>query len=430
MSDVRDITNANRKMKIGKALAVFIAVMLALAFLSNTINHLSLPRVRTEWPSKGSIIQTIEMEGKIEAKKTYQYYAPTSLKVLEVNVHMGDEVAKGQRLMKLDTSGIQKQLQDEVDRYEQKKINLELLRMKSGTSLSEYDRAIEEAQVQLERAKADYERIQNLVEQGLETGENLQNATRKLDDAQRQLAKAIDDRGKALQASQTEVQKHEMEIQNLLYDLESQNREIERLRDQLKSCEVIAPFDGIITEVNYRQGENCQPTNPLYGLMDISEGYCFRGFLDKEAAGEIKPGDTAEVTLNGYEWQKIPCRVAEIRNSSEAPGEKLEIELEFPEESWNAGQRGLARFEKRTAVYEVLVSNSAIGKDNQGYFVYVPEEKRGYLGYEIYARMVRVTIGESDAHKTAVVQGLGRDDRVISHSDKPLADNMRIYWDQ
>lgn len=430
MSEMQEATTAMRKKYIRKAAMVFIVVMITLAFLSNTINHLSLPRIKTEWPSRGSIIREIEMEGRIEARKIRQFYAPTSLKVLEVSVHTGDSVEKGQRLMRLDTSGLQKQLQDEVDRYEQKKISLELLRMKSGASLSEYDEAIEGAQVQLDRAKADYERVLGLVEQGLEIRENLENASRKLDDAQRQLTKAINDRGNALSASQVEVQKHEMEIQTLLYDLEIQNREIERLRAQLKACEVTAPFDAIITAVNCREGEICQPSQSLFGLMDTSGGYCFRGILDKESADEIKPGDTAEVTLNGNEWQQIPCRVVEIRNSTENPGEKLEIELELSEGNWNAGQKGLARFEKRTAVYEVLVSNSAIGRDNHGYFVYIIEEKRGYLGNEIYARMVRVTIGESDVAKTAVVQGLSRDDRVISYSDKPLADNMRIFWEQ
>lgn len=434
MREIDETQTTQSKQNIGKAAAAFFAVMLLLALLSNTINHLSLPKVKTEWPSRGSIIKEIRMEGMIEAKEVYHFYLPSAMQVLEVNIHSSDPVRKGQRLMKLDASSLKKQLLDETDRYEQKKINLALLRMKLGSGLTEYDEAIAHAKVQLDRARADYERIQVLVEQGAETGENLQNASRKIDDCQRNYEKAIDDRGEALLSSQTEAEKNELEIQNLLYDIAIQERQIEQLQSQLKACEVTAPFDGAISTVNCSAGETAGTSQPLYSLMNISEGYCFKGVLDKESAGEINPGDEAEIIFDGYEWQPITCTVADIRNSSEHPGEKLVFELDidleaFPGE-WSQGQRGTARFEKRSAVYEFLVSNSAIGRDNEGYFVYVPEEKKGYLGNEIYARVVRVTIGESDEQKTAVVQGISREDRVIGNSDKPLSDGLRVLWEQ
>lgn len=420
--------------KVGKAAAAFFAVMILLAFLSNTINHLSLPKVKTEWPSRGSIIREIKMEGKIEAKEIYHFYIPSAMQVSEVRIHLGDAVKKDQQLLKLDSGSLKKQLLDETDRYEQKKINLELLRRKSGSGFAEYDEAIADAQVQLERARADFERIRALVEQGAETGENLQNAKRKIDDCEREYAEAIEDRGKAVLSSQAEAEKNELEIQNLLYDIAIQERQIEQLQSQLKACDVTAPFKGIISAVNCREGETAGTNQPLYSLMNTSGGYCFKGVLDKEYTGEIKVGDEAEIKFDGYEWQPITGKVSDIRNSPDNPGEMLEVELdidlkEFSGE-WSQGQKGTARLEKRSAVYEYLVSNSAIGRDNEGYFVYVPEEKKGYLGNEIYARMVRVTIGESDEHKTAVVQGISREDRVIGNSDKPLSDGLRVLWEQ
>lgn len=430
MHENEEIMIANRKQKIGKAAVAFFAAMVGLAFLSNTINHLSLPRVKTEWPSRGSIVNEITVNGKIEARKIKEFFIPSAMRVLEVNVHTGDHVVKGQQLMKLDTTSIRKQLMDGSDRYEQKKVTLELLKLKTGSGLSEYDEAIEKARIQLERAESDYERIRVLAEQGLETGENLKGASRKLDDARLEHTKAINARGNALLSSQAEAQKNELEIQSLLYDMEILKREIEQLRKQLEECEVTAPFDGIITAVNCSEGQTAGASEPLCSIMDISGGYCFRGLLDKELADEIKPGDEAELTLNGQELQKFRGKVVELRNSSGYADDKLEIELELPEWQWSAGQKCSARFEKRSAVYEFLVSNSAIGKDNDGYFVYIPEEKKGYLGTEIYARVVHVSIGESDNEKTAVVQGLSREDRVITSSDKPLADNMRVIWEQ
>jgi len=429
MGDIDRIATKNRSQRVVKAAYVFFAGMIILAVLSNTINNISLPRVRTEWPIRGSIINDITINGNIMAKKNYQFYAPMAIQVQEICVHTGDQVKKGQQILKLDAGGLKKQLQDESDRYEQKKISLELLKLKKVSGLENFEEAINNAKIQMERAMKDHERISELTELGLETREKLEIAARKLDDARMAYEQVIYEREKALLSSQAEAQKIEMEIQSLLYDMEIQKRGIEQLKKQIRGCDVIAPFDGIITAVECNEGEFTGTSQLLFSIMDISEGYCFKGFLDKGQADDIKPGDEAELITVGFEWQKTLGKVVEIINSSEYPGERMEIELAIPHGQWNLGQKCLARLEKRSAVYEFLVSNSAIGKDNEGYFVYIPEEKKGYLGNEIYARLVRVTIGESDFEKTAIVQGLNEEDRIIVSSDKPLADGIRIIWD-
>ncbi len=418
-----------RNQKVKRAAFSFFAGMVILAVLSNTINHLSLPRVRTEWSSKGSIINEIKVYGSIEAKKNYQFYAPMAMRVQKVNVHTDELVKKGQQIMMLDASSLKKQLLDETDRFEQKKINLELMKLKTGSEPDAYDGTIDLLKTQMERITSDYERMQALTEVGLETRENLKIVSRKLDDARMEYEKAISERDKALLTVMAEAQKNELETQNLLHDMEISKRGIEQLEKQIKECKLIAPFDGIIS-MNCSEGEVIGTSQPLYSMTDISGGYCFKGFLNKEQVDDIKPGDEAEVILDGQERQKIPCKVVELKDSREYPGERMEGELGIPPGQWIAGQKGSVKFVIRSAVYEFLVSNSAIGKDNKGYFVYIPEEKESYLGNEIYARLVRVTIGESDDEKTAIIQGLSKEDRVIGNSDKPLTDGIRIIWEQ
>lgn len=427
---MNEIPLTDRKRRIMKAGIVFFAVMAFLTFLSNTLNNLALPRIQTESPSKGSIVKQIRMDGRIEGNEVYQYYAPAGLRVLEVYVRTGEQVKKGQKLLTLDTSDIQNQIQNETDRYEKMKIDLAIRRLASGSSLAEYDNAIELAQINLERAQADYDRIQILVETGVEMKEKLQNALRTLVDAQRAYTKALNDRNEAILSSQQQAEKSEMEVQSLLYDMEMQKREIEKLQEQLEACKVTSPFDGIVSSVGCEEGETVNQSQRLFSLLNTAKGYCFSGVLDNDEAGEIKLGDEAVVTLKGLEMQQIPGKVSEIKDSRDDPGQKKEIVLEISSDMLAAGQKGTAEFRRRSAQYEYLVSNSAIGRDNNGFFVYVPEEKKGYLGSEIYARAVRVIIGESDNEKTAVIQGLSRDDRVIMASDKPLADGLRVRYDQ
>ena len=203
------------------------------------------------------------------------------------------------------------------------------------------------------------------MEQGSETGENLKNASRKLDDAQRALEKAIGDRGDALLSGQAEAQKNEMETQGLLYDMEIQKRQIDQLQKQLKACDVTAPFSGIISAVNCREGETAGQSQPLYSLMDISKGYCFKGLMDKDLTDELKPGDEAEIVLDGHEWQPIQGKV--IESAVATVREKRWRLTEMLQKGKRRRAKGLPGLKR--IVYEHLVSNSPCRDNNATLYI-------------------------------------------------------------
>ncbi len=431
MQDKYENHTVNRREKIKRAAVAFFTVMLILAFFSNTINHISLPRVDCERPSRGSIIKEVLMTGYIEANEIHHCYIPSGMRLLEIHTRVGEKVNKGQSLLKLDTETIKTQLVDALDRFEQKKIELAIRKLESDSfHLNEYDNAIESAQNQLQQVESDYNRIRMLYEAKCETQENYENARRKFSEAQRVQKKAVSDKENAILSNQIKMRKEEMEIKSLQIEIEIQKREIERMKEQLLLGELTAPFDGIITDIGFRKGEMTNASQPVYSMIDTSKGYCFTGLLDIDDAADLKPGDEAEISLNAFEWEKITGKVMKIKDSCENKGEKKEIVIEVSGDVLEEGQKGEARFYKKTKSFDVLVSNSAIGQDNTGYFVYVPEEKKSYLGNEIYIRAVHVTIGESDDKKIAVVHGLSSEDRVITASDKPLSDGMRVIYDR
>jgi len=431
MNDTGEESALNRKKKVGRAALAFLTVMLILTFLSNTINNLSLPRIEYEYPSMGSIVNEYQFDVTAEAIEVYNAYIPSAMTVLEINGRAGGKIKKGQLIMRLNTRGIEKQLLDEEDRYEQKKITLDMLSLSSGLNdLAEYDGRLAEAERELDKMLRKYERIKKLYEEKCETEENLENARDNLEDARFQYEKAVSERERAIQMNQEQSEKNEMEMKSIKLDMEIHERNIKHLKEQLKSGELTAPFDGIIREVSCEEGEMADPSRPLYTLVNTSKGCFFTGSIDSEKARYIEPGDEAEITTTGSWYGKINGKVVEIRDSRENKAGRKEIVIELSGDTPEEGQTGTARIKKYSKSYECLVSNSAIGQDNSGYFVYVLKEKRSYLGDEIYVQTARVTIRESDDKKTAVIDGLSADEKVVKSTDKPLSDGMRVICER
>lgn len=427
MNDMNEVTMPDGKQKIGKAAAIFVVVMLLLTFFSNTINNYSLPRVEYEMASRGAVVKNISIEGKVHAREVFEYYAGSSVKALEVTAEAGERVIKGQRLALLDTGAVKRRLQDEKDRLEQMKLSLEKLRNVASTdNTAAYDRTVEAAKGKMEKAKKDYELTKLLYEAGGETAMNVRKALDDMEDARREYEEAVSDRDRAVKDSRIRLENNEIEIKSLLLDLSIQERVIKDLEEQAEMCDIHAPFDGVVLEINITKGCMTDSSKPLYRMADTSKGYRLTGMVEAKAASYIAPGDTVRVSVDALDGESLSGRVVEIRDSPGREGVMKDISIELADERLADGQYGHADIRKSTRTYDVLVSNNAVGQDNTGYFVYVLKERKGLLGDEYYVQTVRVTIGEADDEKTAVVSGLSSFEKVVAATDKPLSDGARV----
>ncbi len=113
---------AARKKLIIKISVVFFVVLLLLTFLSNTINNFSLPRVKTEIPSKGALNIYVSAVGNIEAKEVVKKYSKSSREVLKVYAKVGSEVKKGDPIMELDKEDLQSALEQELIQLQKLKL--------------------------------------------------------------------------------------------------------------------------------------------------------------------------------------------------------------------------------------------------------------------------------------------------------------------
>jgi HlyD family secretion protein len=380
--------DSKRKRLMGRMIVFFVVGMALLTFLSNTINNFSLPVVQYESPGAGMLIESITASGTVTAKRTHSICMESSRLVEEVKVKIGDRVNQGQVLVILDRTELETQLEQSQIRYEQLKLALD----KSESRSKNKEHALEN--------------MRALYSIGGESRANLELAEQELVDLKNDQQKARDD-----------LRLHEMDMA--------------KLRKELGVGSVLtAPFAGAVTALNYSPGDRTNPSQPVATVAALNGGFIFTAIIDVESAEHLAVGDPATVSLGRLDGQRIQGRITEIRETQGQVGVKKDLLVDLPGEGFSGGESGELTIEKNIGYYKLLVSNSAIGDGDNGKFVYVLQEKRGPLGNEYYTQQVNVALGESDALKTAILNGLQDGDRVITGSDKQIGDGSRVMINQ
>ncbi|MDE5741747.1 MAG: hypothetical protein K2H90_04790, partial [Oscillospiraceae bacterium] len=97
--------NENKKREwVKNAIIIFLVIMLLLTFFSNTIMNYSLPEISAQQVNSGTLSEQIRGSGTVEANQSYEVKMGETRKIASVEVKVGDEIEKGQTLMKLEDS--------------------------------------------------------------------------------------------------------------------------------------------------------------------------------------------------------------------------------------------------------------------------------------------------------------------------------------
>lgn len=420
MNVSEDQVNTGRRKTTGKAAVIFLAVMLILTFFSNTINNFTLPKVTYETPASGALIKEVTGTGNVEANTVRDLYVRSSMKVTGVLVKAGDTVKKGQTLLTLDTSDIGNQLKDEQDKVAQKKLSLEkLIEAGSPGNLLDLDKAVQTARQNVDKAQKDYDGKKSLYEIGAVTANDVTDAKSSLENAKMDYDIAKNNRDKG-------IKDNGREIESTKLDISMEERKIAELSKEMDMDTVTAPCDGIVTGLYYSEGMTATTSQPLYKIADTTGGFQFVATVDASAADYLASGDGAKIIINSLNDKMIQGKVKQIRDNQQQIGVKKDVVIDIPPDGLVGGESGTADIKKNIGSYKTLVSNSAVGQDSSGYFVYVLKERKGPLGNEFYVQKVTVAIGDSDNMKTAVLSGISAMDRVVTDSDKTLSANARV----
>ncbi|NEN85674.1 efflux RND transporter periplasmic adaptor subunit [Paenibacillus elgii] len=374
----------SRKRKLRAVFGSFIALLVLFTLFGNTLQSLTLPKVRTEKPTRAGLVYTLEGSGNLKPIAEAKLTNPGGWKVKAVHVKEGDRVAKGQALVTYDSSSAERELQDEKAQLEKQQIELQ----------NTQDRFIVSAQEADEMKKRSVSR--------------------------------------------------DLEKQKI--DLGIQERKIKQLEDRLASQkEISAPFDGMITKLNAVVGL-ASAGEPDVVITNESRGYRFEFIADAPLLTNlgISLEDKVQVEVQAIGGQQptmlegaiLELADAEPRMASSSDKKANQtatiarkvVRVKVAASELKGGEQAWVKLTKRSQQEGLLISNEAIHEDRAGKFIYKVEERKGALGDVFIVRKVQIRATETNDKVTKVPEdgSVYEGDLIILESSEPLQDGNRV----
>lgn len=209
--------------------------------------------------------------GSIQPEKRADLRAEVSAVVLQVLKENGENVRRGDLLVRLDDTSIR-------------------------DSLASAEEGARVSAQSFEQAERQMQRLKTLQAQGMSSLQALEDAELRRNNAQNDLVAA---KARLVQA-----------------------------RQQLHRTEVRAPFDGVVSERKVSAGDTAQVGKELVKVID-PRSMRFEGLVSADRMHEIKAGQTVNFRVNGFGDGNFTGKVRRIDAAANATTRQLEVLVDF-----------------------------------------------------------------------------------------------------
>ncbi|MBN2983821.1 MULTISPECIES: efflux RND transporter periplasmic adaptor subunit [Cohnella] len=357
-----------RKKTLRLTIGLFFAALLALTFLSNTIQGLSLPKVSVEKPATGGLDLIVTGDGFLEPAHVAQLFASGDWTVENIRVEKNDRVRKGDPLVEFDTASTERTLEDQQTRYKQKQLQLSKMT----------------------------DQLKTMLRSGDEAGvENL---------------------------------KRDIEIHRL--DMQVLEREIDDLKKLIDEGRTLkSPVDGIVTEINVSEGVAANRGQPAVSVADDVSGYTFSITADSDEASMLRIGDSVSVQLDETPPRNVDGIISNIEDAAaDADGNaNKRITFGLKDADLSPGLKAAVEIRNQSPSFGLQIPKSALHSDTNGYYVFTLTEKDGPLGAAHYVSKTYVTVKDENGD-TVVADGLMPDERFVTDASEPISDGDRVRY--
>ncbi len=357
---------------------------------------------RTETAARGDLSVTVSATGTIEPTNLVEVSSELSGTLEDVTVDYNDSVTVGEVMARLDTTKLEAQLAVQE------------------AALIAAEARVEQAQVTFRETFETFERQRKLNESGVISGMSADAAQAALERAEAALQ--IADAERALAQAQLDLQ-----------------------RADLEKATITAPIDGVVLQRNADPGQIVAAALSAPVLFTIAENLSKMELhvdIDEADIGVVEVGDTARFTVDAYDGESFPARIALIRYAAQTVegvvSYKAILEIDNSDRRLRPGMTATADIIVAELDDALLVPNAALrfappqsaqddGQSGSGLLgLIMPDqpqpELRGDAAEQNHVWVLRdgaavqvpVTAGRSDGRRTAILEGdLSEGDQVI-----------------
>jgi RND family efflux transporter MFP subunit len=317
----------------------------------------------------------LEAVGTVRASQTSQLASQMMGNIVELRVHEGDRVQRGQALAVIDDA----QPRSAVDR--------------AAAAESAAGQEVAGADSGLTLAQSTLHRYQDLYDKKSVSPQEFDEVK-----ARYQAALAHRDMSRAgqVQAKAALAQAH----------------------TALSYTRVLAPFDGVVTERKADAGMLASPGLPIFTVEGLGH-YRLEATVNENDLRHVRIGEQVSVVVDALENADLKGRVVQIVPAADPGSRSFLVKIELPaDKRLRSGLFGRAQFSRGNRS-SLLIPETAVVKRGQLQGVYVLDQNK-------VAGLRYVTLGKNSGARVEVLAGLQENERIVTNPAELDLNGKRI----
>ena len=301
--------------------------------------------------------------GSVQPERRADVRAEVSAIVLQVLRENGDQVRRGDLLVRLDDTAFR-------------------------DSLASAEAAARAAGLALEQAERQFERMRTLRGSGM--------------------------------ASAQQVEDAEIRRNNAQSEVEAAKARVVLARQQLERTQVRAPFDGVVSDRKVSAGDTAQIGKELVKVIDPSS-MRFEGLVSADQIGAVRAGQPVSFRVTGYGEQEFLGKVRRVNPAANPTTRQVEVLVDFTGEKQPrlAGLYAEGRVEAESTD-GLTIPASALVRDGEAASAW------RVAGDRLQKVPVKLGERDPRSGDFVLKDGLAAGDRVIRHPTAMLKDGQQV----
>ena len=301
--------------------------------------------------------------GSVQPERRADLRAEVSAVVLQVLKENGDNVRRGDLLVRMDDTAIRE-------------------------SLASAEAATRASGQAFEQAERQFQRMTTLRKSGM-------TSTQQLEDA-------------------------EIRRNNAQSDLEATKTRAAQARQQLQRTEARAPFDGIVSDRKVSAGDTAQIGKELVKVIDPAS-MRFEGLVSADSIGSVKAGLPVVFRVNGYGEQEFSGKVRRVNPSANATTRQVEVLVDFTDRKQPklAGLYAEGRIETDSATSLTIPATALVRDGDKAAAWRLKDNKLEKVGLNVGDRDPR-------SGDFVLKSGLAEGDKLIRYPSATLKDGQKV----
>jgi RND family efflux transporter MFP subunit len=391
-------------------------------------------------PLRGKVERRTVQPGTVQSFQSVQLYSAVSGYLQKQTVDIGDQVKRGQLLIKVDVPELEKQVARCASLVDQTRAGVDQMKARVATARAELEagRAAVVRAEAVARSAAASLRFREQQLQRMKKLFALKSIDERLVDEKSEQRDAALEAERAAQAAilsakaqvtamEAKVAQAQADVAEAQAEVRVAEADLERAQVRLKYSTIVAPFDGVITQRSLFVGDFVRAATEsgnLLPLLTVQRTDLFRVVVqipDREVR-YTDPGDEAVVEIDALPGEKFPAKISRIADS-EDPGTRLmrvELDVPNPKGVIRNGMYGRVTIILEKALNQLSIPSSClIGRSRDG-------KASVYVVRDGHAHLVPIEVGMDNGLEVVVLRGLTRKDQVIQQPGNELAEGAPV----